>query len=362
MQHTSRRDFLGGLAALGASAFIPGSGSAAQITATNPRRINVHHHLTAPAYVKFLMENKVRDFPNKSVAEGIEDMDKGGIATAFSSIIGPGIWFGNAADTRKLARECNEFAAKLVRDYPGRFGMFASLPLPDIDGSLHEIEYALDTLKADGIYLFTNFGQTPLYGDKYLGDPVLAPIYEELNRRRVIVYTHPKDNYCCREVVPGVNGPTIEYGTDTTRAIASLLYSGTASKNPNLTFIFSHGGGTMPYLASRFLGGIAPYLQDGGVLKPGAPEDRPRPTMPKGMLYEVQKFYYDTAQSENPLALGALRKLVPLRQLLFGTDFPFGTGAEEHVKNLQACGVFNAQELRAIERDNAVRLLPRLRS
>ncbi|PYS49367.1 MAG: amidohydrolase [Acidobacteria bacterium] len=362
MKPSSRREFLGRLAAFGASGFIPRGGFAAQTDATHPRRINVHHHLTAPAYVKFLTDNKVRDFPNKSVAEGVEDMDKGGIATAFTSIIGPGIWFGNIADTRRLARECNEFAAKLVRDHPGRFGMFASLPLPDIDGSLREMEYALDTLKADGIYLFTNFGQTPLYGDKYLGDPALAPIYEELNRRRVIVYTHPKDNYCCREVVPGVNGPTIEYGTDTTRAIASLLYSGTAAKYPDVTFIFSHGGGTMPYLASRFLGGIAPYLQDGGVLKAGAPAEASRPTMPKGMLYELQKFYYDTAQAENPLSLGALRKLVPLRQLLFGTDFPFGAGAAEHVKNLQVCGVFNAQELRAIERDNAIRLLPRLRS
>ena len=99
-----------------------------------------------------------------------------------------------------------------------------------------------------------------------------------------------------------------------------------------------------------------------GVLKPGAPEDRPRPTMPKGMLYELKKFYYDTASAENPLALGALRKLVPLSQILFGTDFPFGAGAEEHIKNLQASGAFTAQELRTVERDNAVKLLPRLRA
>ncbi len=363
MEPLSRRNFIfGGLAAFGASTFIPGSKFGAQNVAAGTGIINVHHHLTAPAYVKFLTDNQVRDFPNKSVVEGLEDMDKAGISTAFTSIIGPGIWFGNIADTRRLARECNDFAAKLVRDYPGRFGMFGSLPLPDIEGSLKEIEYVLDTLKADGIYLFTNFGQIPLYGDKYLGDPMLAPIYEELNRRRTIVYTHPKDNYCCRDLIPGVNGPTIEYGTDTTRAIASLLYSGTASKYPNVTFIFSHGGGTMPYLAGRFLGGVAPYLQDGGVLKPGAPEDRPRPTMPKGMLYELKKFYYDTASAENPLALGALRKLVPLSQILFGTDFPFGAGAEEHIKNLQASGALTAQELRTVERDNAVKLLPRLRA
>src|SRR5687767_3848851 len=124
MELLSRREFIGGLAAVGAGALMPQ-------TQSRQGKINIHHHLTAPAYVKFLTDNKVRDFPNRSVAEGIEDMDKANIATAFTSIIGPGIWFGNAADTRRLARECNDFAAKLITDYPGRFGMFASLPLPD---------------------------------------------------------------------------------------------------------------------------------------------------------------------------------------------------------------------------------------
>ncbi|HSU87957.1 MAG TPA: amidohydrolase family protein, partial [Terriglobia bacterium] len=246
MESLSRRKFLGELAAVGAGALVSGAAFGTQRGSVRAGKINIHHHLTAPAYVKFLTDNKVRDFPNRSVAEGLEDMDKAGIATAFTSIIGPGLWFGSVQDTRRLARECNDFAAKLMSDYPGRFGLFASLPLPDIDGSLKEIEYAYETLKADGIYLFTNFGQTPLYGDKYLGDPMLAPIYEELNRRKAIVYTHPKDNYCCRDVIPGVGSATIEYGTDTTRAIQSLLTSGTAAKYPEVRFIFSHGGGTAP--------------------------------------------------------------------------------------------------------------------
>ena len=142
MASLSRRKFLGEVAAIGATALVTGSTLGTQTGRGVAGKINIHHHLTAPAYVKFLTENKLRDFPNRSVAEGLEDMDKGGISTAFTSIIGPGIWNGNAEQTRKLARDCNDFGAKLMADYPGRFGLFASLPLPDIDGSLKEIEYA----------------------------------------------------------------------------------------------------------------------------------------------------------------------------------------------------------------------------
>ena len=354
MESLSRREFIGGLAAAGAGALIPQAPA-------RTGKINIHHHLTSPAYVKFLTDNKVRDFPNRSVAEGVEDMDKAGISTAFTSIIGPGIWNGSVEDTRRLARECNDFAAKLVRDYPGRFGMFASLPLPDIDGSLKEITYAYDTLKTDGIYLFTNFGQTPLYGDKYLGDPLLAPIYEELNRRRAIIYTHPKDNFCCRNTVPGVGDATIEYGTDTTRAIVSLVTSGTAAKYPEVRFIFSHGGGTAPYLVGRIGGGTGPYLREGGAIKAGAPTPRSTLATPKGPMYEMQKFYYDTASVENQVALAGLRKFVPLSQIFFGTDFPFGN-AIDRIKNLEASEAFTPQELQAVYRDNPTKLLPRLRS
>src|SRR5262245_43331913 len=124
MESLSRRKFLGELAAAGAGAVISEATFGMQRGPSRTGKINIHHHLTAPAYVKFLTDNKVRDFPNKSVAEGLEDMDKGGIATAFTSIIGPGIWFGNVEQTRRLARECNDFAARLISDYPGRFGLF----------------------------------------------------------------------------------------------------------------------------------------------------------------------------------------------------------------------------------------------
>jgi predicted TIM-barrel fold metal-dependent hydrolase len=159
---------------------------------------------------------------------------------------------GEAA--RKMARECNDYAAKLIADYPGRFGMFTMLPLPDIDGSLKEIEYGFETLKADGVYMFTNWGGKSLYGDKYLGDPALAPIYEELQRRRAIVYTHPKDPACCHDSLPGVNGATIEYPMDTTRTILSLLSSGTAAKFPDVRFIFSHAGGATIGVVGRISG------------------------------------------------------------------------------------------------------------
>lgn len=347
----SRREVLGGLAALGISTLLGETRSAAQ-SAVRPRIVNVHHHVTAPAYAKFLMENDPGDFPNRSAAEAIEEMDKAGISVALCSIIPPGIWFGDLAATRRLARECNDYAARLVSDYPGRFGIFTMLPLPDIDGSLREIEYGFDTLRADGVYMFTNWGGKALYGDKYLGDNALAPIYEELQRRKAVVFTHPKDSACCRGILPGVNGATIEYPMDTTRTIMSLLSgSGTAAKYPDVRFIFSHAGGATTSLVGRIAGAGTVNLQDGGVMKAGAPPASDR-------LKLLQKFYYDTAGATNPVTLGALRKMVPMSQILFGNDYPFGNAGDQH-KLLVESGIFSVAELRAIDSVNVGVLLPK---
>ena len=163
------------------------------------------------------------------------------------SVAAPGVWFGDAQEARQLARACNEYGAGLVRDHPGRFGFFAMLPLPDIEGSLREIEYAMDTLKVDGIGLFTNYPD-----NIWLGDPRFVPVSDELNRRRAVAYTHPNTASCCTNLVPGVADTVVEYGASTTRAIATMVFGGFDTTYPNIKMIFSHAGGMMPFLIERF--------------------------------------------------------------------------------------------------------------
>lgn len=308
--------------------------------ARKPHRIDVHHHHTPPPYLAAItaknIPGPVRDWtPEKSLA----DMDKAGVATAMTSITTPALRFMDDAGARKLARECNESTAKLIADGKGRFGMWAVMPMPYVEATLHEIAYALDTLKADGIGLLTS------YGDKWLGDPSFTPVVEELHRRRTVVYTHPTTANCCGNLIANVPESIIEWGTDTTRTIASLVFTGTAARFPNVTFIFSHGGGTMPFLTERFV--RLPVIN-----KTVAPH------VPNGVEHELKRFYYDTAQAAHPYALASLTKLIPVSQIVFGTDFPYRTGAE-HVKGLTDYG-FSAGDRQAIDRDNAVRLIPRL--
>lgn len=309
-----------------------------------PRRIvDVHHHLCSSAYVDAasqrtkLRQFQVRMLRNGSPEKSLEDMDRAGVKTAMISLTTPGVWFGDDSEARRLARECNEFFAGVVEDHPGRYGMFAVLPLPDVEGSLREIEYALDTLKADGIGFYTS------YRNKHLGDPSFAPVFEELNRRKAFVYTHPCRPDCCAPLLPEITEAAIEYGTDTTRTIASLVFSGAASRFKDIRFLFSHGGGTMPFLIRRFMS-VA-----------GSPEFAPR--LPEGVLPVLRKFYYDTVQVVDPGPMSALTKLVALSQILFGTDFPFGSAAEQ-LKGLGACG-FGQEDLAAIAYGNAAALLPR---
>ena len=359
-ERRSRRDFLIG-GALGAGSLVLADRSAAQTGGARPpiRRIDVHHHITPPAILSFLDANKQNHPIQWSLAKSLEDMDQGGTTTALTSITSPGIWFGDVAGVRKVARGCNEYSAQLTADYPGRFGTFATLPLPDIEGSLREVEYALDTLKADGVCMWTN------YEDKWLGDPLFDPLYQELNRRKAVVYTHPKQANCCRNVVPGVGEVMIEYGTNTTRSIASLIFNGMTTRYPDITFIFSHAGGTMPFLIERFLNGTAAEVVPGVVTKgqggSGVVGSNPPKNAPKGVLYELRKMYYDVAQSSNPVALRALRAVVPVSQIVFGTDYPYRS-TQEHVKGMATSGVFDAKELQAIDRDNAARILLRYRA
>jgi 6-methylsalicylate decarboxylase len=343
----SRRQFLTGLAALGAAALIPRGGSSAQTTAApkkRPRRIDVHHHPSAPPSVTGARAPAFEAFrtgPNSSEwtpAIALEEMDKGGVDI---SILSSG---GNDA---AHCRAYNEYMAKLVSDYPGHFGMFASLPFPDIDGSLKEIAYGLDVLKADGVRMGTS------YPNKlWLGDPAFAPVFEELNRRKAVLYTHPGAPACCANLVPGIGDSTIEFGTDTSRAIFKMVFSGSSSRYPDMRMIFSHAGGTMPYLVLR---GIKDSLGSGG---PVGPKNEVVPPVPNGFVAEVQRFYYDTAQAGGGAAMSALKRVVPVSHIVFGTDFPWISAAET-AKGIKDSGVFTAAELAQIDSGNALQLMPR---
>jgi predicted TIM-barrel fold metal-dependent hydrolase len=337
----SRRAFLSGLAAVASAIPLGNRQVSAQTAAEKPLRIDVHHHLSSPAFIAEISGRRTGQVPlmKWTVAQSLDDMDQGGVATAILSISEPSVFFGNFDAARKLARETNEFGAKLIADHPGRFGMFATVPLPDVEGSLREIEYALDTLKMDGICMMTD------YQGKFLGDPAFQPVIAELNRRKAVVYTHPFRNDCCRNLVPDVFEPLIELGTDTTRTIASLLFSGTAERFPDIKWIFSHAGGTAPFLMQRFTYYFA------------ARKDL-QPRLPQGPAYYLERFYYDTANAMTIHPLAALTKLVQPTQIVFGTDFPFLT-AKATAAGLREVGLFSAADLQAIERGNATELMPR---
>lgn len=313
-----------------------------------PHRIDTHHHILPPAYVAREREKVLgvahalrAQLERWTPATAIEEMDKNGIATAVTSISAPGVWFDEVKKSREIARECNEYAAQLVRDHKGRFGVFAALPLPDVEGCLKEIEYALDILKVDGIGLMTN------YNDKYVGDAAFAPVFDELNRRKAIVYFHPTACVACTNLLPGVPPPTIDFPHDTTRTITSLLFSGTFRRCPDIRWIFSHGGGTLPMLSHR-LQGLLRARKDLAA------------HVPDGVATELRKLYYDVVGVANPGSFAAVKHMAGgISQLLFGTDYPFWAG-EVTVKSVTTDLGLNAADMRAIERDNALRLMPRL--
>ncbi|MCE2857207.1 MAG: amidohydrolase [Comamonadaceae bacterium] len=342
----TRRGFLSSLLATGTAtglgATLAGCQSIEGIFTATPAkspRIDIHHHMVPPSYAADMKRMGIGS-PRWTPQMSIDDMDKNDIATSVVALIQPGAFFKNVTADRRMAREANEYAAQMSRDFPGRFGSFATLPLMDVEGSLREITYAYDTLKADGIGLMTS------YGDLYLGDKHFWPIWEELNRRKAVIYVHPLQPDCCRNLIPGLPNSSLEYATDTTRTIASMLFSGAANKFPDIRWIWSHSGGTMPFLWSRFTRQVVDM------------KEKAKEVLPNGVLKEVQKFYYDTAQGHHEGAMQALRQLIPTSQIMYGSDYPYRPGAETRTGLAER--QFTQAERVAIDRGNALRLMPQL--
>ena len=307
-------------------------------------RVDVHHHFVPQVWARELRASIAETTRNPALLfdwtpqRSLDELDRSGTATAFLSLTNPGLGPASLPDARRLARACNEYAAELVRDHPGRFGAFAVLPLQDIDASIDEAAYALDTLKLDGVGLMTS------HGGKWPGDATFAPLFDALNHRRAIVYLHPTVS-SCTAAIPDVSPSVIEFPIETARAIVSLLFAGTLARCPEVKWIFSHGGGALPALAERMT-----RLFD--------QQSRLRPRAPAGALAELQRLYYDTAQAAAPAALNALLSFVPVSQILFGSDYPMVpvSNAVEGLARLR----LSAPTVAAIERGNAQTLFARL--
>ena len=310
-------------------------------------RIDVHHHVLPKFYKDAqravgITKTAYREFPEWTPQHSLCLMDAEKISIALLSFTSPGIYFGDITKTKELAHRCNDYLAQLSVDHPDRFGGFAFLPLPDIDASLREIERVLDELKLDGFALLTSVNQ------KYIGHPDFEPIYAQINRRKAAVFIHPC--YPPGAEAQGWNIPRmiIDYPFETTRVATNLIFNGVMERMPEIRFILSHSGGTLPFLAHR----IAIFDKKTNF------QDK----YPKGALEYIQQFYFDTALSGDPFVLKGLSSVVDDSHILFGSDYPYVSEdvVRQETASLDACNEFNTPTLARINHKNAAKIFPRV--
>jgi 6-methylsalicylate decarboxylase len=309
--------------------------------------IDLHHHVIPDFYWE--ASNEAGEAaggitpPRWSLEGAIAYLDEGGIDAAVVSISTPGVHFGSDLAARALARHVNEYLADLARRRPDRFGVLASLPLPDLEGSLTELEYALDVLKLDGVSLMTNAGGS------YLGDNRFDPIFGELERREAVVFVHPTASPDPVAHTLGLPDALLDYPVDTSRAIAKLHYSNTFARTPNVKYLLSHAGGTIPFVASRF--GIIDAMN----VIPGAEERGP-------IAETLRRLYWDTASAFSDPVLHLLRSVTGVHNVVFGSDYPYPRNdiSIGGLRQLERSGELDDDERRGVLGETAARLIPRL--
>ena len=311
---------------------------------SSAHRIDVHQHVVPPFWAKALPAHggdpSGTVVPQWSPESAIAFMDSQEITTGILSLTAPSVANWYKSQRREMARRVNEYTADLVSNRPDRFGNFATLPLPDVEGSLRELEYALDTLAADGVILLAN------YSGRYLGDPAFDPLWAELDRREAVVFIHPGQPPL--PIIPGVAGPLVDYPYDTTRAAVQLVLNGTLEKHSRVRVILAHAGGFLPYVSHRIAGLARVFRSDA--------------LEPADILTGIKRFYFDTALSSSPAALPTLKAFAGAGRVLFGSDFPYANAAigASFAAQLDAYDDFTADERAAINHVNAWSLFPRL--
>jgi len=307
--------------------------------------IDVHAHFLPPVYREALMKAGLRTVdggmpvPEWSPQRALAVMDEIGVAGALLSVSSPHVSFLPPTEAMALCRQVNDAAAAVCSAHPDRFGAYAILPLPDVEASRAELGRALDELHLDGVALPTHAGGA------YLGDPKFAALLEALDARAATVFIHPTSPACFEAFGLGLPAPMIEFPFDTTRTVASLIYSGALDRYPRIRFILPHAGGTLPFLATRIAGiGATPVL--GARAKPAA-----------DTLRALAGLHYDTALATAPHQIAALRAIAPVSQILYGTDFPFAPEATLRANEAQFAAIpFTPQEREQVRHGNATRL------
>ncbi len=303
-------------------------------------RIDTHQHFFPPCLAGASSNPKdLLHLQTWSPSRAIDMMDEHQIATAIVSAPPISMFRDDFSQACALARESNEFGTRMKQDFSGRFGLFASIPLFDVDGALGEADYAFDCLQADGICLVTS------YRDKWPGDPSFLPVFEELNRRKAVVFFHPVAPAYSSSLSVGIQPGALEFVFDTTRAIMSLMLNHTFAHCPDVRFIFAHGGGTLPWLRERI-----DYVV--------ADEEDLTAKLPNGIGPSLRQLYFDVVLVSNRSNLSLMTDLVPPTHLLLGTDFPFVV-PRHTIDELEGLGLERTL-LQNIVRDNALRLFPHL--
>jgi predicted TIM-barrel fold metal-dependent hydrolase len=312
-------------------------------------RIDVHQHLMPSFYAEALDANggdpSDSPMPKWSPELAISYMDSHEIGTSIVSLSAPSVVGWQGAARGQMARRVNEYVAELGVKYPGRFGSFATVPLPDVDGALEELAYALDTLHADGVFVLAT------YLGRYLGDAMFEPLWAELHRRKAVVLIHPglTPGQPPFPPVEGVVPPLLDFLLYTTRSAVQMVFNGVIDRYPDVRFILSHAGGFLPTVALRVAG--------------GAPHFRADLSDPATTLAKFKHFYFDTALSTGS-AIPALLDFAAPDHILFGSDFPYAPPdvAAYFIAALDANPHLSADQLAAVNSSNALALFPRLAS
>ena len=311
--------------------------------------IDTHHHLL-PDF--FFEETNDVHAPVGGLAPmawtketSLSFMDDAGIDIAVLSISTPGVDIGDDQKAKKLARRCNEFLAEIIEQRPDRLAGFACLPLPDVDSSLSELAFALDELGLDGVVAFTNANGV------YLGDRRLEPVFQELERRKCVVYVHPNASPDPVAHSLGLPDNLIDFTTDTNRVVAQMHYTNRFARTPSVRYIFSHAGGSIPYMAARFA-----IIDEMGFV-PGGDERETAANM-------FRRMYWDTALSASDPVLRMLRDVAGIDHVLYGTDFPYlrrdlAVGSKQRILE---SSVLSDLDRHGILGRNAAHLFPRLSS